>query len=634
MKSDISTFLKDSHNLLFKLYNNLDELTQLFSSTSNKIVKIESYYLNNTDTSYYEFIQQAKNILDNYYINEKNLIEPLVNEMLDKFYKNTTNKLEKYQSQLDIISDKLDKGEITISLASNDDYKNAIENIYNSKIKINEIIETIKNKFLECLNLQSNGYFETQKELDENKQSMESISQKAINMAYDLDNNESIDKIFDEIMTYFRVKFIDILKYMDDSVRQKFRLEENVLGTSLFNAEYLNEIDEYLKTEKISILSFIKKENDNYLKSMNEVFDGFKNKNGQNLEQLFSELFNIMTDLSFDNLNKAYDESLYNTFKNIDNIINSNIKLGDTFFTQIKAAKSFHITKRFKNQYKYYNTAITKIKNYINKNLKNNLANKYKNIINQIRASLQSIKSNKILENYYNQLPSAKKHINSIQELFEIFNRHITDDTFNQKFLPVINKYIKSFIKSLETKEKEYTKIYNEMAKKDSSNIKFDYDIKKVKKGERYCCEWILWWCTEHCRKKDKIYYDGYNVKATDNYKKLAYEIALEKYTKTFDNNYSNLYSKISKNVIAYNSLLSDLDLKIKTKKDESFDIETKYLENIEKKFKTIIGEKLGNNLLLASYNYFKNEITNKLPTELDGIKTLWKIYMMKYLMI
>jgi len=463
---------------------------------------------------------------------------------------------------------------------------------------------------------------------------MESISQKAINMAYDLDNNESIDKIFDEIMTYFRVKFIDILKYMDDSVRQKFRLEENVLGTSLFNAEYLNEIDEYLKTEKISILSFIKKENDNYLKSMNEVFDGFKNKNGQNLEQLFSELFNIMTDLSFDNLNKAYDESLYNTFKNIDNIINSNIKLGDTFFTQIKAAKSFHITKRFKNQYKYYNTAITKIKNYINKNLKNNLANKYKNIINQIRASLQSIKSNKILENYYNQLPSAKKHINSIQELFEIFNRHITDDTFNQKFLPVINKYIKSFIKSLETKEKEYTKIYNEMAKKDSSNIKFDYDIKKVKKGERYCCEWILWWCTEHCRKKDKIYYDGYNVKATDNYKKLAYEIALEKYTKTFDNNYSNLYSKISKNVIAYNSLLSDLDLKIKTKKDESFDIETKYLENIEKKFKTIIGEKLGNNLLLASYNYFKNEITNKLPTELDGIKTLWKIYMMKYLMI
>ena len=82
MKSDISTFLKDSHNLLFKLYNNLDELTQLFSSTSNKIVKIESYYLNNTDTSFYEFIQQAKNILDNYYINEKNLIEPLVNEML------------------------------------------------------------------------------------------------------------------------------------------------------------------------------------------------------------------------------------------------------------------------------------------------------------------------------------------------------------------------------------------------------------------------------------------------------------------------------------------------------------------------------------------------------------------------
>ena len=67
--------------------------------------------------------------------------------MLDKFYKNTIDKLEKYQSQLDFISDKLDNRKITISSATNEGYRNAIENIYNSKIKASEIIGTVKNNF-------------------------------------------------------------------------------------------------------------------------------------------------------------------------------------------------------------------------------------------------------------------------------------------------------------------------------------------------------------------------------------------------------------------------------------------------------------------------------------------------------
>ena len=34
----------------------------------NKIEEISSYYLNDTDTSYVDVIQQAKEIMDNYYI--------------------------------------------------------------------------------------------------------------------------------------------------------------------------------------------------------------------------------------------------------------------------------------------------------------------------------------------------------------------------------------------------------------------------------------------------------------------------------------------------------------------------------------------------------------------------------------
>ena len=77
------------------------------------------YYLNNTDTSYVDIIQQAKEIMDNYYINEKELIEPLVDDMLNKFPERTLiEMLKNVKLTLEKVSDKLDMGELTINLAT------------------------------------------------------------------------------------------------------------------------------------------------------------------------------------------------------------------------------------------------------------------------------------------------------------------------------------------------------------------------------------------------------------------------------------------------------------------------------------------------------------------------------------
>ena len=241
--------------------------------------------------------KKIKDILDNYYKKEKNLIEPSVKDLLDKFYTNTMSNLEKYQTQLDDISERLDNGEIIISLATTEDYQKSINNIYNSKIIVNEIIETIKNKFLESINLQSNGYFISQNEIETNKQSLDPISEKSIKMAYSIDKNELIDKTFDEVMISFRDKFIELLNYNGNSIKQKFSLEENVLGSTLFDSIYLNEIDENLKREKINILTNIKKENDNYLKYVNDIMNNFEVKSGLNMNKIISELFNMMNDL-------------------------------------------------------------------------------------------------------------------------------------------------------------------------------------------------------------------------------------------------------------------------------------------------------------------------------------------------
>jgi len=183
LKNDVSTFLANSHNLMFKLFDNLSELSEALSTNENKIVGISSYYLNNTDTSYYEIIQEAKNILDNYYKNEKNLIYPLVNDMLENFEKNTINIIEKYQNMLDSISERLNDGNLIILLANNEDYQQATKNIYNTKLNANEIIETVKNKFLESINLKSNGYFETQNEINENAQSYGQKSENAVTIS-------------------------------------------------------------------------------------------------------------------------------------------------------------------------------------------------------------------------------------------------------------------------------------------------------------------------------------------------------------------------------------------------------------------------------------------------------------------
>ena len=618
LKENISSFLTNSHNLMFKLFEQLTDLSNALSTDKSKIVGISTYYLNNTDSSYNDIIQKAKYILDNYYQKEKDLIYPMVDTNLKKFYKNTKESMEKYQSMLDNISDRLSNGNLTISLANTEDYQKAIRNIYNTKIKANEIIETVKNKFEECIKPNSNGYFESQKDIDEYNKSYGKIGENAIKISYALDNNELIDKTFDDVMTSFRDKFIELLGNMEISVKEKFPLEENVLSTSLFNKTFLNEIDEYFKNEIINILNLIKKENDEYLKSINEIMSSFKSENGKSLEQIMADLINEMTDINLDNLNRAFNNSLTHTFKIINEIIENNKNLGIQYLINVKKANSYHITQGFKNKYNEFNSSIQNIKEYINKNLKIILSNKYKNIISQIRLILQSIKSNEILKKYSKNLPSAENHLNYINYLFETFNRHISDNTFNIKFLPLINNFIEISNNILDPITSNFSDIYNEIVKKDFYNILNDYDIQRVE-TERYRCG-VIRRCT-----RTLIYYDGYNVEGTDNYLNLT-SINIDEYMKEFVDKYNELYPNFSRNVQLYNSLLSKLDIEIinETKK-EKFKEKIIYLENISDKVNSIINEKLGNNLLMASYNYFKNKINNTLQTELDNIIEDWK---------
>jgi len=81
LKKAVSSFLTESHQLLYNIFSNLTETTRILSSKKSKIAEINSYYLNYTDTSFVDIIKKATEILSNYHINEKKLIKPLIDSL-------------------------------------------------------------------------------------------------------------------------------------------------------------------------------------------------------------------------------------------------------------------------------------------------------------------------------------------------------------------------------------------------------------------------------------------------------------------------------------------------------------------------------------------------------------------------
>ena len=617
LNDDIYLFLSDSHNLINHLFNNITELSNILSSEENKIVEISSYYLNEKNTSYYELILLVKDILDNYYKNEAEIILPLTNNIFKNFYEKTTDYIQRINYKLDNISERLTKDDLIIIDSNSEDRNKTLKYIQDIKIKIDEIIVTIKYKFIEIINLKENSYFENQEELNTMNQTFNQIIPMAENITDILDKNKLIDTIFDKVMIDFRDNFLFLLNNIEKSLKEKFPLEENILGTSLFDNIYLQKIDDSFKTEKSNILLFVTHENDNYLKSMENIFNNFMNNNAVSFDKKMTELLNDLSELNLDNLNKAYNDALTLVFKSINEIIENNKNLANQYLTNVNNANSYHITQGFINKYNIFINNHQTIYNFINNDLKSNLENKYNNMINQINPLLQSLKTTNenIFQKYNKQLlPYSENHIRSIQVLIDRFKKYISKEVFNQKFLSSINNYITQTINNMNNIKNNYVNIYNSVSKKSKSDSDNDYDVQITHQGSRYCCHRFLGICTSHCRHPDTYTYDGKNVDGTNNYLNLK-SIQFSEYIKNFDVKYNELYTKISKAIPLYNSYLPNLVSTIDSKQNEILNTDgSNYMNNIKQNLQTIIQEKLGNNLLKESFNYYEKEIKEVLP--------------------
>ena len=618
LKDDISTFLSNEHNLIYKLFNNLKDLTTLLSSQQSKIASIASFYgLNSTNSSFVKSIELADEILNNYYIEEKNKIGGLLNKLFGKFLNDSLLLIENGHLILDNITYRLENESVLINRGNEDDIRTVIDNIYNTKILENQIIPKIIEIMKKNIIL-SNGYLVSTKVIEENKNTYSPISESAINTANNLVKNKYVDENFDEIMKYFRQQLIKIFENIEISKRENFPIKSNVLSQE-FNASF-EDLETFYKNEKKNIKNFIDNENKNFLNSINEEINSFLEANELNLTNLIKSIQNTLSKLKLDNLDNKYYEMLNYSMNNITKILDNNNELALTYLNDVKVTT--HHTEKIKKTITIFLNKLNEIEIYMNLKFKNDLVNKYKNIINQIKKCLQSIKSNTIIKKYYEykDLSLFKTHIDIfINQTFSDLDDHISDKIFNSKYLTLINDFINSTINKINIQRKKLDELYYPISQKDYksdtiNDIYYSYTYSVcILKIFRKC----LWSIT-------KTDYNPKSVTSTDNYQKLL-SVVFDSFSKDFDTQFEHIYNIFSENINSYNNIVSilgnELEFIIGNFSQKKFD----FINSISNESKSFIKDQLGINVLNNSYNYYKNELNEKLPTELNSILEQWK---------
>ena len=612
LKDDISSFLSNEHDLMSKLFNNLKDLNTLMSK-KNRIANIASFYeANDTNTFFMNIIKSANDILNNYYIYEKDKIDPILNKFFGEFLNKSLQLIDNGQLILDNITNRLEDNSTTINNKNKDDINSVIENLHNVKILEKEIITSISEIMKKDI-FENNGYLVTDELIEKNKESNTPIYESALNLVNSLSSNKYIDEKFDEIMKYYREQFIVILKYIETSKRENFPIKSNVLSISF------EDLDNLFTSEKINIKNLLENNNKDFLNSINQKINSFSVENQDILLNLIKKIENNLSKINLYNIDYKFNEMLNYSMNNISIVLDNNFNLSLIYLNDIK--NTTNLTQKIKNSMTTYLSELNKTESYITLEFKSDLVNKYKNVTNQFKEGLQSIKSNSIIKKYYEykDLSFFKKHIDIyINQSFSIIDEFISDDIFNSKYLSIINDFIKSSLNKINTQRKKINELYSPISKLDYQSDEVN-DI-YYKLTPRKCKERLL-----KCVKKE--YRDEYfskSVNSSNNYKNLS-SISFDNYSKNFDSQFEQIYNIFSENINSYNNIVASLGDDLETIINDYSQKKLDYLNSISEKSKSFLNDKLGINILKSSYNYYKNELNEKMPTELNSIFEQWK---------
>ena len=668
LNENIYNFIRNAHKLIDNIFKNLNSLGKSLSSSKSKLTEISTYYLNNTSTSYVTTIDKAQNLLLNYYKDEYNLILPKINSLLKEFEDSTKESIQKEEKIVDNLYTKLEKKQVSIENANSEDYRNINLDLYNSKNYISEIINKAKDKIKKEMDIKDSEYFISNYDITTNNNSFTQVIEDAKKIAIKLDNDEYIDKIFDQTMIYFRENYTYIMKYMNKIKEEKFPLDEDVLKSSFLTTKEQESMSENIGIMGVTVSEGIKDENNDYLKSLKNEVDTFLNQNKNQLDDLILNLTMLFSEESLKKLSNLYDAAFQSCLNKIKNDIETNKKLANDYFKEladiikdnnkiIDLLKSFKtdeqnmpyilvrwnswhyvyfkyfidsISSKTKTQaylikYSTFKGMIQALSNYINKQLYIDLKYEYKNAITKLRETLQIIKNTKISDQYpdFPEVNFIDNNIKKINDLYNRLNKYLSDDIFNNKYVTQINNYKSEQIAVIQNIDNNEIEANNQIinTQETSNDYNNDFCITFLRKKTYTCTNGAIY------NYENSDYYCLPLSSNSDNYKKLiTLSISSDSNMNTFIDSLKDFLSKLDNNVNSYSSLINKLKNNLLSKENEIYEKQTTLnnLGIIQNKVDLILNNKYGDKIIKASYDYYQSNIEQGLTTIFEDISNKW----------
>ena len=393
------------------------------------------------------------------------------------------------------------------------------------------------------------------------------------------------------------------------------------------NKDYLNQLmNEIDSSFSIDSLNELAK---SYEDAFNRHFTKIINEIEQNKKLAFEYIdgmYNLMTDNNkvieilkdFKESNSYYSggTNLYSIFCKTDDIKREIHCINNTFFNDTINSKTpskyyFKKSGEFKEKFDKY-------KEFIESDLHFNILSEYKNFINQLKGILQSFKNNKISDKYpdYTNLYFIDKHIKNIDVLYNRLNRYISDDIFNNYFIPKINDYKTKTTEEIDDIRSYIENISNKLyVNKPSSNKDF---CTKFKRKRTFTCRNGAIYNFEPSQD------ECFNSPGSNNLDNMI-EISF-KNDIVFEERFNIFFSSLKNNIESYGNLIDKLKQNLNSIETQILNknITDNYLNSIEGKINVLLSEKYSNNLIRGSYDYYKNLLDKRLESMLNNISNQW----------
>jgi len=641
----IYRFLNKSHDKIKIMLNNLNTLSNTLLTKNNTFTEITNYYLNNTSSSYVGIIKNIENILQKYFIDEYNIIFPKVKSLLYFSEKNSNNSLKNELFYIKDLYNKIKERIYTINFAGNEQHNLVLSNLKNSEQYPLDIINKLKNYTIEKLNIKSNGYFISNEEIQNFNNSFISIISNASKIAQKLDNVNIIDKNFDNIMIKFRENFIETIKFMEEIKSANFTLEEDILNDTLFNQSVKRQMEDDIKFLCDEMLNKLKNENDIYLGKINNYFNKFFEDNLDDLNNIISDLNIIFSEEALKEIVNSFKESMEKSLVLLKNQIINNINLAKEYFVIYNNIINNKALLKLKVQGYYLDYEIIKKKGYsysrthqnitydeitgqsftsaylskfskflsnldytqfyLSNKLISNISDEYKKIFTEIKNELHSIINNKLTEKFpdFDEIILLGNHIKTISKLNGRLYKYFSNNSFNEKFLPIIKENINNDLDLVRQARKFIYSVNSNLT--NFSYFKDDLNDICVLFKRKVC------YGCPNCINQDSfnaIYcftltpYENNHINLT----KITHQSLLN--TGNLSIRLNDFYNRINPKIKRYNNILNNFELNISNMKEETLNenIVYNYLNPINNLVNIILNQKYKNVILEASYDYYE----------------------------